>query len=244
MTAKVDVIFEVMKTQIELNCPDCHSTSVKKNGKKSYGKQNYQCKDCKRQFIGDHALTYQGCHSTIESRIRLMLVRGCGIRDIAEIATVSIGKILNTIQGSAYQLTPKRQYYRKLEVDEFWTYVGKKKRKVWLIYAYDRSTGEIVAYVWGKRNLKTAKKLRARLKQLKVDYGYIAMDNWDSFITAFKADNKQVGKQHTVGIEGNNCRIRQRLRRAFRKTCGFSKKLDNHFKIFDMLFFYINYGYV
>ena len=173
-----------------------------------------------------------------------MLVRGCGIRDIAEIATVSIGKILNTIQGSAYQLPPKRQYYRKLEVDEFWTYVGKKKRKVWLIYAYDRSTGEIVAYVWGKRNLKTAKKLRARLKQLKVDYGYIAMDNWDSFITAFKADNKQVGKQHTVGIEGNNCRIRQRLRRAFRKTCGFSKKLDNHFKIFDMLFFYINYGYV
>ena len=68
MTVRAEVIFEVMKTQIELNCPDCHSTSVKKNGKKSYGKQNYQCKDCKRQFIGDHALTYQGCHSTIESR--------------------------------------------------------------------------------------------------------------------------------------------------------------------------------
>ena len=43
-------------------CPDCHNSSVKKNDIKSYGKQNYQCKGCKRQFIGDHALTYQGCH--------------------------------------------------------------------------------------------------------------------------------------------------------------------------------------
>ncbi|MGP5311330.1 IS1 family transposase, partial [Psychrobacter faecalis] len=28
------------------------------------------------------------------------------------------------------------------------------------------------------------------------------------------------------------------------KTCCFSKKFDNHFKVFDMVFFYINYGYV
>ena len=28
-----------------------------KNGIKVDGKQNYQCKDCKRQFIGDHALS-------------------------------------------------------------------------------------------------------------------------------------------------------------------------------------------
>jgi hypothetical protein len=34
-----------------------------------------------------------------------------------------------------------------LEVDEFWTYVGNKKNKVWLIYAYHRATGEIVSYV-------------------------------------------------------------------------------------------------
>ncbi|MGP9596097.1 transposase-like zinc-binding domain-containing protein, partial [Psychrobacter sp. AOP29-E1-4] len=36
-----------MKTQIDISCPDCHSHSLKKNGIKSYGKQNYQCKDCK-----------------------------------------------------------------------------------------------------------------------------------------------------------------------------------------------------
>ena len=233
-----------MKTQIEIICPDCHSPSLKKNGMKSYGKQNYQCKDCRRQFIGDHALTYNGCHSRIEDLIRLMTVRGCGVRDIALIASVSIGKVLSTIGSSVYKTMPKKSYYERLEVDEFWTYVYRKKRKVWLIYAYDRVTNEIVAYVWGKRDLKTAKKLRVRLKQLKVSYGSISMDNWDSFITAFKADNKRVGKQHTVGIEGNNCRLRHRLRRAVRKTCCFSKKLDNHFKVFDLVFYYVNYGYV
>ena len=56
------------------------------------------------------------------------------------------------------------------------TYIG-KKRKVWFIYAYDRATNEIVAYVWGKRDLKAAKKLRARLKRLKVSYDFISMDN-------------------------------------------------------------------
>ena len=233
-----------MKTQIDISCPDCHSNSLRKNGINRAGKQNYQCKDCKRQFIGDHALTYQGCNSQIEDKIRLMTVRGCGIRDIAVMISISIGKVLSTISSSVYKIAPKKSYYERLEVDEFWTYVYRKKRKVWLIYAYDRATNEIVAYVWGKRDLKTAKNLRARLKQLTVSYGSISMDNWDSFKTAFKSDNKRIGKQHTVGIEGNNCRLRHRLRRAVRKTCCFSKKLDNHFKVFDFVFFHINYGYV
>ncbi|MBP6495414.1 MAG: IS1 family transposase [Psychrobacter sp.] len=55
--------------------------------------------------------------------------------------------------------------------------------------------------------------------------------------------NKRIGKQHLVGIESNNCRLRYRLRRAVRKICCFSKKLDNHCKVFDLLFFYGNYGY-
>ncbi|MDR0629091.1 MAG: IS1 family transposase, partial [Treponema sp.] len=29
-----------------------------------------------------------------------------------------------------------------------------------------------------------------------------------------------------------------------RRTCCFSKKLRNHWKAFNMAFFYINYGYV
>ena len=233
-----------MKIIVELNCPHCQSTNINKNGNKVSLKQNYLCKSCKHQFIGDHALTYKGCHSETYKRIKKMLVRGVGIRDIAEIEGVSFGKVLSVLVNSNHVITPQKKYYECLEVDDFWIYVGNKTKKVWLLYAYDRIDGEIVGFVWGKRDLKTARKLRQRLADFGISYGTVASDNWDSFITAFRGENHLIGKKYTVGIEGNNCRLRHRIRRAFRKTCCFSKKMLNHIKAFNLAFFYINFGYV
>jgi IS1 family transposase len=176
--------------------------------------------------------------------VKIMLVRGVGIRDISIILNISVKKVLRTLTSAKYRIKPARNHYDCLETDEFWTYVGRKTNKVWLIYAYHRESGEIVSYVWGKRDLKTACKLKKRLKRLGVTYGRIACDDWDSFLTAFGTDAGLRGKRYTVGIEGNNCRLRHRIRRVFRKTCCFSKKLFNHWKAFSMAFFYINYGYI
>ncbi|MDR1443758.1 MAG: IS1 family transposase, partial [Treponema sp.] len=140
--------------------------------------------------------------------------------------------------SGTYRIKPKKTHYDCLEIDEFWTYVGEKKNKVWLIYAYHRESGEIAAYVRGKRDIKTAERLRKRIKELGISYGRIAADNWDSFLAVFGEDGHLVGKAHTVGIEGNNCRLRHRV---FRRTCCFSKSI---IKAFDMAFFYINYGFV
>jgi transposase-like protein len=110
-----------MQITLEIKCPTCLSDSIKKNGIKVDGKQNYQCKDCKRQFIGDHALSYLGCNSGITRKILQLMVRGSGIRDIAEVERISIGKVLRTLTESAYQIQPKQSHYESLEVDEFWT---------------------------------------------------------------------------------------------------------------------------
>src|SRR5690606_40707338 len=87
-----------------------------------------------------------------------------GIRDfhVTGVQTCAL-PIFSTIGSSVYKITPKKRYYERLEIDEFWTYVYRKKRKVWLIYAYDRATNEIVAYVWGKRDLKTARSEERRV---------------------------------------------------------------------------------
>jgi hypothetical protein len=127
-----------------------------------------------------------------------MLVQGIGIRDIRTLLKISITKVLNVLTSTHYTIIPQFSLYDCLEIDEFWTYV--------------RESGEIVGYVWGKRDRETAEKLRNQLKRL--------------------------------GIEGNNCRMRYRIRRAFRRTCCFSKKVLNHLKAFEMVFFYINYGFV
>jgi IS1 family transposase/transposase-like protein len=233
-----------MTITIDINCPHCQSPNISRNGKKDNHKQNYLCKDCGRQFISDHEITYRGSLSGIVSLVKIMLVRGIGIRDISAALRISITKVLKVLKSTNYSINPKLSHYDCLEVDEFWTYVGKKKNKVWLIYAYHRKSGEIVAYVWGKRDIKTAQKLRKRLKRLGISYDRIATDNWDSFLSVFREDKHEVGKEYTEGIEGNNCRLRHRIRRVFRRTCCFSKKLRNHWKAFDMAFFYLNYGFV
>jgi hypothetical protein len=70
---------------------------------------------------------------------------------------------------SRLTLKPKQARYDGRETDEFWTYAGKKKNNVRLMYTYDRKGGEIVVpdlrfAVWGKRDLKTAKKLKGTVK--------------------------------------------------------------------------------
>jgi insertion element IS1 protein InsB len=235
----------VKQITIRLLCPSCQDHNIVKNGRKGYGnKQNFLCKRCGRQFIGDHALDYKGCHSSLTSSIKRAFVRGSGIRDIAYIFNISIGKVLSQLLKSKVSLAPKQDYYEELEVDELWTYVGGKKNKKWLIYLYHRATGEIVAWVFGKRNLKTVKALRKRMKSLAIGFGTICMDNWKSFKTGFQDCNCKIGKEGTKGIEGNNCRLRHRIRRAFRKSCNFSKKMENHIIAFEMAFFYINFGYI
>ena len=142
-----------------------------------------------RQFIGHHALKYKGCHSELTHKILLMLFRGVGIKDIAEIESISLKKVFSTLVNSKHTLKPEQSHYDSLEVDEFWTYVGKKANKAWLIYAHHRATGEIVAFVWGKRNKNTAKKLRNMLTSLDVSFDAVYTDNWESFNDAFSTEN-------------------------------------------------------
>jgi IS1 family transposase len=85
-------------------------------------------------------------------------------------------------------------------------------------YVY-RESGELVAFVWGKRDIKKAKKLRKRINRRGLRYERIATDGWDSFLAAFTEDGHDVGKAYTVGIEGNNGLLRHRIRCVFRRTC-------------------------
>jgi IS1 family transposase len=119
-----------------------------------------------------------------------------------------------------------------------------KSRKVWLVYTCCRESGEFVAFVWGNRNLKTARRLRLRVAEAGVTCGCFATDWWRSFLAAFKEGNQEGGKAYTGGIEGNNCRLRYRVRRAFRRTYCLSKKILYHLKAFSLVFFFINYGHV
>ena len=137
-----------------------------------------------------------------------MLVRNCGIRDISEITGCSRYKVQKVLKISQHHVLPEKNHYDTLEIDEIRTFVGSKKNKVWLIYAYDRGSDEIVTYAWGKMDITTVRELEARLNALNVTHGNIAMDKWQGFVEIFGSEKSNPGKKYTMGIEGNNYRLR------------------------------------
>jgi insertion element IS1 protein InsB len=49
----------------------------------------------------------------------------------------------------------KQNRYRRVKIDELWSYVSRKEKKVWLLYAYCAETKEILGLTLGKRYQKT-----------------------------------------------------------------------------------------
>jgi hypothetical protein len=68
-------------------------------------------------------------------------MNGSGIRDISRVLKVSINTVLKTIRQQAAQvqdpIVPER--VTELEIDEMWSFVGKKANQKWLWYASTQS---------------------------------------------------------------------------------------------------------
>jgi len=101
-----------MKAEIKIRCPRCGSEKIVRNGLKSNGKQLYKCRKCNRQFIADHDKVYKGTISNVVNQIKLMLVRGSGVRDISAILCVSVYKVLSVLTKSSYDISPKKNTMR------------------------------------------------------------------------------------------------------------------------------------
>ncbi|MEM4648076.1 MAG: IS1 family transposase [Candidatus Pacearchaeota archaeon] len=217
----------------KLRCPHCHSTKVVKNGKKSNGQQNYKCQSCGKQFQFEYF--YKACHPEIQVLMKRMLLRGSGVRDICKVLLVSINAVLRLILrwGKAVEIKPSKKYYRKVQMDELWSFVGKKEKKVWILYAYCSESKEILAVTMGKRNKHRVKDLLKRLKGIEIDF--YATDSWKKFADLLPYFKHLIGKKHTKGIEGRNSWIRRRLSRLFRRSTTFSKKLTYHWNHFKLL---------
>jgi transposase-like protein len=101
-----------------------------RNAKKRNGRQNLRCKDCRKQFQEDYV--YKGCVPENKSFALKMLCRGSGIRDAAAVTGVSSSTELALLKEAAAGITlkPQKHQYRQVQIDEQWSYVGKKEKKV------------------------------------------------------------------------------------------------------------------
>ncbi len=112
------------------------------------------------------------------------------------------------------------------ELDEMWSYVGKKSNPRWLWHAIDRKTGQVLAYVFGRRSDEVFLQLKKLLKPFGI-HRYCT-DGWGAYERHLPTELHEVGKRKTQRIERKHLRLRTRIKRLTRRTICFSKSEEMH----------------
>ena len=143
---------------VSYTCPICKSDKLIKSGKTTTGKQRYCCKECCKRFIIHYS--YNAYKSTTNQQIILFTKEGLGIRSTARVLRISVTTLLKRIITIAEGIQqPPIAMGRSYEVDEMRTFVGKKSRLRWIVYALDRETRQVVSFNVGRRTNKTLKRV-------------------------------------------------------------------------------------
>jgi insertion element IS1 protein InsB len=112
------------------------------------------------------------------------------------------------------------------EVDEMWSFVGKKREPRWLWHALEHRSGKVLADVFGRRQDEVFLKLKALLEPFGIQRYYT--DYWGAYTRHLDADEHQPGKRNTQQIERKHLTLRTRIKRLVRKTICFSKSIQMH----------------
>ncbi len=118
------------------------------------------------------------------------------------------------------------QRVEEAEVDEMWSYVGKKREPRWLWHAIDHRSGHVLAYVLGRRKDEVFLKLKGLLEPFGITKYYT--DYWGAYMRHLNADTHQPGKRNTQQIERKHLTLRTRIKRLMRKTICFSQSIQMH----------------
>jgi insertion element IS1 protein InsB len=112
------------------------------------------------------------------------------------------------------------------EVDEVWSFVGKKKAPRWLWQAIAHWSGRVLASVFDQRQDKVCVKVKALLEPFGITRYHT--EYWGAYPRHLAADEHAPGKRNTPQIERTPLPLRTRIKRLTRKTMCFSKSMQMH----------------
>lgn len=183
------------------------------------------CKSCGKQFQWEYI--YRGADPLVKQQVLSGLLHGNGIRDCYKVFGVSPATTLRLVLSEGHQVQIKAQhaYYERIEIDEMYSFVSSKGKRVWIFYAYSHETKEILGITMGKRSRKQVRHLMLQIKCLNIEVGFYCTDAFEGFKKLFPEGNHLIGKHFTRRIEGMNTLIRSKIARFHRRSTKFSKKL-------------------
>ena len=233
---------------MHLICPRCYCSNINKNGHTYYGKQNYKCKACERQFVADNRHTIR---RTVRQLIKRSLLERNSLRAICRIFDVSL-TWLQCFARALWRQVPKNLGLNKkkirrikkmqvfgLQADEMWSFVGCKAYKRWIWIVFDPVHRVVVAYHIGDRSDRSAEALFRKIPE-RLRRCCFETDYWESYQKIFADTQHRVGKAYTYHIEGFNATVRARCSRLVRRALSFSKSEKWHNLAIGYLFWQLN----
>ncbi len=125
-----------------------------------------------------------------------------------------------------------------VELDEFWSFVGKKKNQRWTWLGLTSSTRRIGAIVNGRGTDKNCRQLLESYQNSQL--GEFASDEWQSYPKSVPPALHYIGKDKTQRIERANLNFRIHLKRLGRRTIAFSKNDEMHDAVINLYVHYHN----
>lgn len=104
---------------------------------------------------------YLACYKTTNQSITRLLVEGLGIRSIARVLKISITTVIRRIKGIARLVNKPFAVIRRgiYEIDELWTFIGKKSNETWIAYSLERRGRKVIDFKVGARSIENLKSL-------------------------------------------------------------------------------------
>ena len=228
---------------IAVQCPHCHSKQVVKRGKTDSGTQRYLCQNTacvKGSFLLDYR--NRGCVPEVKQHIIDMSLNPSGIRDTARVLHISPNTVLHELRKKETALesfnkallrtlhpdtlTVNIERAGEAEMDEMWSFVGKKRNRCWLWHAIDHHTGAVLVYVFGRRKDEVFLQLKGLLESFGLTRFYT--DYWGAYTRHLDPEVHSPGKRNTQKIERKHLTLRMQIKRLVRKTICFSKTTQIH----------------
>ena len=157
--------------------------------------------------------------------IRSLVCESVGIRGIGRVLGIAAGTVMQRIRriAAAVERPPVMPDQESFEVDELWTYIGRKENEHWVAYALDKARN-VVDFVVGKRTVSTLRQLTDRLlasgvKKIKTD----RLTHYQKLIPKERHHRSIYGINH---IERKNLTLRMHLKRLGRRTICFNRRLE------------------
>jgi len=177
-----------------MECSNCRSDLLKKNGHTRHGKQNYRCLECGKQMT-ENAVSNLISDQTKEL-VRRSLLEKVSLNGICRIFDVSMPWLLSFIDGIIASLPQDLNAevthseddeieLVKLEVDELWSFVGNKRNDQWLWLIFHKASRQVLAMQIGPRDKKTAELLFAKLPESLKKKPSISQTSLVSIMTPF-----------------------------------------------------------